>query len=481
MFYEIIQSTVLLGLAMYLYCTICLIYDCYKLRKFVGPIPLPIIGNLYESGSFSFLRFVSKLRKRYGKIFTFMALTKSHLVICDPVVVRRILSDSQSFIKGEDYTKYFSIVFGTSLVTSNGQKHRTDRGIFGKFFIKSYISNLLGTSNKIAIDAVQEFAASRANRASESCNIEEFFAILSLRTFGMLAMGVDYGLERELEKKICHTVSKGSLAVGQIVAFRPPVLNLIPQISYLRHVREFLGGELKRRVAERLEYMQDHEAPDDCLTAMIRENLSMEEMVDHFVTLISAGHDTTAFFSSYLSLLLAQHPAIQDKVYAEMAEVLGDKPIVSSEDCAKLTFFHKCMQETLRLYSIIPNITRVAEKDVYIKEANITIPKNITILIPMFLINRDPELWENPSSFNPHRFDDKTTADFTSAKNGFFPFGYGSRTCIGNTMAQLESTIFFCHLLRKFRIEEQVGFKPNILSGISLTTSNGIHVKLVPR
>jgi cytochrome P450 len=99
----------------------------------------------------------------------------------------------------------------------------------------------------------------------------------------------------------------------------------------------------------------------------------------------------------------------------------------------------------------------------------------------MFLINRDPELWENPSVFNPDRFDGKQSADFTSAKNGFSPFGYGSRTCIGNTLAQLESTIFFCHLLRKFRVEEQPGFKPNIMSGISLTTTNGIHVKLVPR
>jgi cytochrome P450 len=80
-------------------------------------------------------------------------------------------------------------------------------------------------------------------------------------------------------------------------------------------------------------------------------------------------------------------------------------------------------------------------------------------------MNRDPEIWDNPSEFNPDRFDG-AGHDYTSAKNGFFPFGYGSRTCIGNTLAQLESAVFFCHLLRKFRIEPDPGFKPNIMSGI---------------
>jgi cytochrome P450 len=71
--------------------------------------------------------------------------------------------------------------------------------------------------------------------------------------------------------------------------------------------------------------------------------------------------------------------------------------------------------------------------------------------------------------------------DFTSAKSGFFPFAYGSRTCIGNTLAQLESATFLVHLLKRFFIEPAPGFKPMIESGISLTTTNGINVRLVER
>ena len=98
-------------------------------------------------------------------------------------------------------------------------------------------------------------------------------------------------------------------------------------------------------------------------------------------------------------------------------------------------------------------------------------------MVPMFLMNRDPELWENPSKFMPERFTGEGN-EFTSARAGFFPFGYGSRTCIGNTFAQLESAVFICTLLMNYRIKEMKGFKPKIQSGISLTTSNGVYVVL---
>ena len=90
-------------------------------------------------------------------------------------------------------------------------------------------------------------------------------------------------------------------------------------------------------------------------------------------------------------------------------------------------------------------------------------------------LNRDPSIWENPSVFDPERFEGKTT-DFTSAKNGFFPFGYGSRTCIGNTLAQIESGILISKLLMRCRFDLDPGFKIRITAGISLTTKGGINV-----
>lgn len=468
---------VIFGL-IYLYFTGLLVYQCYILRKFKGPFPLPLVGNLYESGALYFLRHLSKLRKRYGKIFTFISLVQPYIVVCDPVVIRRVLSDSKTFIKGDDYTTYFNIAFGSSLVTSNGEKHKHDRGIFGRFFVRGNIAKFFGTANMLSAQAVDEKIA-EANGKSLHVNIEEFFATLALRTFGLFAMNVDYRVDRVREKEICHMVSVGSLKVAEMVGYRPPLWDMVPQVGYCRRVRAEFSRDFQVLMTARSELIAKNEAPDDCLTAMLNEKMEFEEMVDHIMTLLCAGHDTTAFFSSYLSLILAQHQDVQEKIYQEMQSVLGDREEITTDDASNLLYFQKCMQETLRLYAVIPQVSRLCTAETYIKEANVTLPKGSNILVPLFLVNRDPELWENPSQFNPERFEGKV--DFTSAKNGFFPFGYGARTCIGNTLAQLESTIFFCHLLRKFKIEEKPGFKPQIMSGISLTTSNGIHVVLTPR
>ena len=112
---------------------------------------------------------------------------------------------------------------------------------------------------------------------------------------------------------------------------------------------------------------------------------------------------------------------------------------------------------------------------------DVVIPKNCNLFIPMIVMNKDPEIWDDPEAFDPDRFADKASADFTSAKQGFFPFAYGARICVGNTLAQIESGITMVHLLRAFSLSEVQGFRPKIRGGISLTTTNGMQIVLTPR
>lgn len=463
-----------------LYGTIVFIKQCYMLRRFKGPLALPLVGNCYDMGALYVLRYLSKLRKKYGKIFTFFGPSKPYLVICEPAVVRRILSDPKTFPKGEDYTTYFNIAFGAGLVTSNGEKHKADRAVFGRFFIRSNVVKFMSTINSLAVEAIENSLVQPNKGQTFTVDIEQFFATLALRTFSLFAVGLDYRTNPAREKEICRLVSKGSFEMGQLMALALPLWDIIPQVRCCRQTRLELGYELTETVKARKALMARGETvPDDCLTAMLTENMSSEAMLDHIVTLLCAGHDTTAFYSSYMVYLLGLYPEAQAKFVEDVKNVVGDREEITADDVSEMKYVQKVMQEVLRLFAIIPNVSRLATEETHVKEVNVTIPKGATVLIPMFLINRDPDIWENPSEFNPDRFEGKGN-EFTSAKNGFFPFGYGSRTCIGNVLAQLESVTFLCHLLRKFRIESAPGFKPNIMAGISLTTSNGIHVVLRP-
>ena len=178
------------GMATSLLFTLCVVYftglffhQCYVLRAFRGPLAIPFVGNCYQSEALYLLRYLSRLRKRFGKIFTFFAFAKPYLVVCDPLAVRRILSDTKAFVKGVDYTNQFSVAFGEGLVTSNGEKHKKDRATFGKYFVRSNICKYMATVNAKTRGAMASMLSPGVH------NIEHFFALLSLRVFMAFSIG----------------------------------------------------------------------------------------------------------------------------------------------------------------------------------------------------------------------------------------------------------------------------------------------------
>ncbi|RYG67868.1 cytochrome P450 [archaeon] len=454
-----------------------------RMWKFRGPMAFPVIGNAYDPAAVYFLRYLSTMRKKFGKIYTLFSFFSGFLVVCDPKVVRRILSDSKTFYKGTDYTMRFDIAFGEGLVTANGEKHRRDRTVFGKYFIRASIAKFAGTINKVSRACIDQYLTPLIkNGQSVSIDIEDFFAKLTLRNFMNFSLSTDLSHDLERERMVCDLVSKGSHAMGTIIVFALPLWSILPQVKTVKYMRDAMIQLFRDVLAQRRDRLSrglDGDV-DDCLSAMLQDNMPENEMVDHFVTLVCAGHDTTAFFLSYTTYLLATHPEVQDKLYAAVMKQVGHKDEVTVDDFGELKYLHCIMMETLRYYAIIPAVTRVASEDVYIKEANVTIPKGVSLLCPMIVLNRDPEIWDKPSEFIPERFVEKGN-DFTSAKDGFFPFGYGTRTCIGNLFAQVEAGITLCMMLKQFRFEAEPEFRPLIRAGISLTTSNGVKIVLKAR
>lgn len=458
-----------------------------KLQKFPGPHPLPIIGNFYKPVAvYSLFRFMAGLRKDFGKTFVMYLFSKPYLVVLEPTVVRRVLSDSKAFVKGVDYSSTFATLFGEGLVTSGHEKHRHDRSIFNKYFIKSSVLKRTEMYNAITEHAIGQLLDEELGDKQEmDLNIEKFFAVLSLRVFMNFSCHTDYREDLKRERELCDLVSVASYSIAKMIQFSTPLFRFIPWVDATMTCREEMRKETYRIVENRRKAIAAGEdVPDDCIAAMLDNDLDDKDMVDHTTTLICAGHDTTAFFSAYVCLLLAQNPNCQEKLRDLIFAAVGDRTDITTEDISAIPYLHQVMEETLRLFAIIPVLTRVTANEVTIKDAtsdtpdgalrDMTIPAGTDIMIPMYLLNREPSVWENPGTFDPSRFEGH--GDYTSAKSGFFPFGYGTRTCIGNTLAQVETSIFMIHLLRRYKLKPTPGFKIDILAGISLTTSNGVRV-----
>lgn len=346
------------------------------------------------------LKYVQKLRKQYGNWFLFWGLSKPMVVCTDPQGVRQVLSDP-GFAKGPDYTDYFAVPFGQGLVTSIGQKHKVDRSRFATYFSKQNVGEFVSIMNKHVLRAMDAMIGQGAKDKEFDC--EEFFARLTLRVFGEFCLHHDFSTDLELEKKVCEIVSKGSYQVGQCITVGLPMFSFTPWYKVVMTCRNTVVGACWPLLEKRRQAIANGEdVPNDPLTAMVRDNLTDEDIADHLVTLVCAGHDTTAFFSAYTALLLAQNPKVQEKLREEIEQVVGDREEITLDDIDKMGYLRKVMQESLRIYPVIPAVSRTALKDVNVEGR--LIPKGVTVLMPIVAMHRNPEIWEEPLEFKPERY-----------------------------------------------------------------------------
>lgn len=157
-----------------------------------------------------------------------------------------------------------------------------------------------------------------------------------------ISVGMDFGKRPEREKEICHIVAKGSNSMGRLITIGLPMWDVIPFVKDVKTARNEVWKDLKPVLNDRRAAMERGEMADvdDCLTAMIRDDMEDKDVIDHVTTLICAGHDTTAFFTAYLFLCLAQNPDCQEQLRAEVLRVVGDKD-VTAESVAEMKYLQK--------------------------------------------------------------------------------------------------------------------------------------------
>lgn len=146
-------------------------------------------------------------------------------------------------------------------------------------------------------------------------NMELFFARLALRAFMRFSCAVDCSADPRFEEEMCHTVSDASHNIIMTILTSQPDNSVFPHTKKVHEARRFVASYFTTCLREREAALQRGEKHDDMLQALVEDKtLSEKEREDHFVTIICAGHDTTAFFMSYFSWMMAKHPHVQQKL-----------------------------------------------------------------------------------------------------------------------------------------------------------------------
>jgi cytochrome P450 len=255
----------------------------------------------------------------------------------------------------------------------------------------------------------------------------------------------------------------------------------LPIPANLRVKREVAQIEkiLYRIIAERRASGRD---AGDLLSMLLHaqdedgSRMTDRQLRDETITLFLAGHETTASTLSWTWWLLAQNPAAEAKLHAELDAVLGDRA-PALDDLPKLVYTGHVIAESLRLYPAAWGTARLAVEDHEI--AGYPVTKGMGVAMAQWVVHRDARWYDAPEEFRPERWEDDLMKRLP--RFAYFPFGGGPRQCIGNTFALMEATLILATIARKFRLRLVVNHPVVPLASITLRPRHGVRVMLESR
>lgn len=204
--------------------------------------------------------------------------------------------------------------------------------------------------------------------------------------------------------------------------------------------------------------------------------MSDKQLRDECLTIFLAGQETTALTLAWSWYLLGEHPEAADRVAAEVDDVLeGRLPTV--DDLPRLKFTESILLESMRLYppGFVVGREALTETDV----GGYRCPRGTTVLMPEFIVHRDPRFFDRPDDFVPERWLDDLERRLPHC--AYFPFGAGPRICIGNTFAMMEMTLVLAMIAQRYRFTLVPGQQITMGVQFTLRPSPAVMSKLSSR
>jgi len=200
-------------------------------------------------------------------------------------------------------------------------------------------------------------------------------------------------------------------------------------------------------------------------------NLDIREEVDTFAF---AGHDTTSSGISFTFYNIAKYPDVQQKVYEEIIDVIGDDEELTMQKLNSLHYLDLVIKESLRMYPPVPYYGRKLSEE--LTAGGYTFPKDMNVYVSPYLLSKNPDIYPEPEKFNPYRFEAERSYDKVNPFS-YIPFSAGSRNCIGQKFAQHELKVIVSTVVKNFKLTlDKKQEKLKLTSELILRPVDGINV-----
>jgi cytochrome P450 len=397
-----------------------------------GPT-LPVAAQTLLMG-FRQDQFLSWCRRRFGDPFTVrMPQGRTLVMFSDPVAIKQIFSASPDDAHaGESTGAVLEPFVGTnSLLLLDGARHLRER----RLMMPSFHGDRMAAYVKVMADATRRDIASWP--LGEPFSLRPHTQAITLEVIMRAIFGVDDEQGQEELRRSLHVMLTSSVNPQLLLPiFRRRLGGISPWARFLELRQEIdaaLFAEIERRRRD-----PDIEARGDILSMLVQaryedgSGLNDRDLRDELITLLLAGHETTATSLAWAFDLLLHHPPVLEKLQAELAT--GDD-----------TYLEAVIKEVLRVRPVIPQVGRKLKRPLTFNGTSL--PEGVIAVPNIILTHQRADIYPQPHSFRPQRFLEKAADTYS-----WIPFGGGTRRCLGAAFATTEMKVVIKTVLAEARL-----------------------------
>jgi len=392
---------------------------------------------------------------RENAVTPFRIGPKRAILIGDPALVRHVLVENQAnYDKCTPAFRSVSVALGNGLLTSNGAFWRRQRRIAQPAFHADKLERLAPIFSRLAAECGDRWERA----ASEGTPVDACAEMMRTTLEGVAEclFGADlsdkaaeiYRLFPTILNELARRVTSG-IALPLWI----PTQGNRRLRAVLCEFQGIVDGMIERKRARIRQAVAEGASSPDLLTVLMSskdeesgESMSDRQLRDEVMTMLIAGHETTANALSWIWYLLDRHPEEQERLLEEVVRELGGET-PSFANINRLKRLRMVFMEALRLYPPVWMIDRRALGADRLGE--ISVSKGDLVIISSYALHRKPDLWKDPDLFRPERFE--PGHEEQTNKFAYLPFGSGPRVCMGMGFAMIESQIILATLLTRFR------------------------------
>lgn len=441
--------------------------------KAIPIINISILDLLRNSSNIK-LDFFKEMHDKYGNTFQLNILDRVAVLSTEPDVAKYILVDNN-----KNYTKSFAydiikIFLGEGLLTAEGEYWKRQRRLAQPAFHKQKLDLMLFnmiTETKKSISKIEQFA--------DTALQFDFNKVLYELTLNIVNKTLFYNEVGDTTDAVYDLVSQANEFITDRInqPIRMPDWVPSPQNIKEKKVLKSMNDVFYGIIRKRRNTTSSHED----LLSMFMEAIDEEtgstmtdkQLRDEILTIFVAGHETTHNALAWIFYLLDKNPEKLAILLQEIDEHITEDSIDASI-FRKMPYLKMVIDESMRIFPPAWILGRKA-----IENDNINgyeIKKGTNVLLPIYLIHHDKNIWENPEKFIPERFHPEQTKN--RHKYAYFPFGGGPRLCIGNNFAIQEMQIVLCLILKRFHVSIDNNFFPEMEPMVTLRQKHTMYAKI---